>query len=49
MKMVDNKQSIGLGLSVSRALVEAMEGEIRFDNLPDRGFRVQISLPAGDA
>ena len=48
-QMVDNKQSIGLGLSVSRALVEAMEGDIRFDNLPDRGFRVQISLPAGDA
>jgi two-component system cell cycle sensor histidine kinase PleC len=47
-QMVDNKQSIGLGLSVSRALVEAMEGEIRFDNLPDRGFRVQISLPAGE-
>lgn len=46
--MVDNKQSIGLGLSVSRALVEAMEGEIRFDNLPDRGFRVQIRLPAGE-
>ncbi len=48
-QMVDSKQSIGLGLSVSRALVEAMDGEIRFDNLPDRGFRVQISLPTGEA
>jgi signal transduction histidine kinase len=48
-QMVSSKQSIGLGLSVSRALVEAMEGEIRFDNLPDRGFIVQISLPAGAA
>ena len=47
-QMVDSKQSIGLGLSVSRALVEAMDGEIRFDNLPDRGFRVQISLPTGE-
>jgi two-component system cell cycle sensor histidine kinase PleC len=46
-QMVDSKQSIGLGLSVSRALVEAMEGEIRFDNLADGGFRVKISLPAG--
>jgi len=48
-QMVDSKQSIGLGLSVSRALAEAMEGEIRFDNLPNRGFKVEIVLPAGGA
>lgn len=46
-QMVSSKQSIGLGLSVSRALAEAMEGEIRFDNLPDGGFKVEIILPAG--
>jgi hypothetical protein len=34
-------------LSVSRALAEAMEGEIRFDNLADGGFKVEIILPAG--
>ncbi|HKP24321.1 MAG TPA: GAF domain-containing sensor histidine kinase, partial [Dongiaceae bacterium] len=34
-EMVDSKQSIGLGLSISRALAEAMDGEIRFDNRPD--------------
>lgn len=45
-EMVDSKQSIGLGLSISRALAEAMEGEIRFDNRPDRGFQVEITLPA---
>ena len=45
-QMVDSKQSIGLGLSISRALAEAMDGEIRFDNRPDRGFEVQITLPA---
>ena len=48
-QMVDSKQSIGLGLSVSRALAEAMEGEIRFDNLPNGGFKVEIALPAGGA
>ncbi len=48
-QMVDSKQSIGLGLSVSRALVEAMEGEIRFDNLATGGFKVEIVLPAGGA
>ena len=45
-EMVDSKQSIGLGLSISRALAEAMDGEIRFDNRPDRGFKVEITLPA---
>jgi signal transduction histidine kinase len=45
-QMVDSKQSIGLGLSISRALAEAMNGEIRFDNRPDRGFKVEITLPA---
>jgi signal transduction histidine kinase len=44
--MVDSKQSIGLGLSISRALAEAMDGEIRFDNRPDRGFKVEVTLPA---
>ena len=48
-QMVDSKQSIGLGLSVSRALAEAMEGEIRFDNLPNGGFKVEIVLPSGGA
>jgi signal transduction histidine kinase len=43
--MVDSKQSIGLGLCISRALVEAMDGEIRFDNRPERGFKVEITLP----
>jgi signal transduction histidine kinase len=45
-EMVDSKQSIGLGLSISRALAEAMDGEIRFDNRPERGFKVEITLPA---
>jgi signal transduction histidine kinase len=45
-EMVDAKQSIGLGLSISRALAEAMDGEIRFDNRPDRGFKVEVTLPA---
>ena len=45
-QMVDSKQSIGLGLSISRALAEAMNGEIRFDNRADRGFKVEITLPA---
>jgi signal transduction histidine kinase len=45
-QMVDSKQSIGLGLSISRALAEAMDGEIRFDNRPDRGFKVEVTLPA---
>ena len=47
-EMVDSKQSIGLGLSISRALAEAMDGEIRFDNRPDRGFKVEITLPAAN-
>ena len=45
-QMVDSKQSIGLGLAISRALVEAMDGEIRFDNRPERGLKVDIILPA---
>ena len=45
-EMVDSKQSMGLGLSISRALAEAMDGEIRFDNRPERGFQVEITLPA---
>ena len=31
---------------ISRALAEAMDGEIRFDNRPERGFKVEITLPA---
>jgi signal transduction histidine kinase len=45
-QMVDSRQSIGLGLSISRALAEAMDGEISFGNRPDRGFKVEIALPA---
>ena len=45
-EMVDSMQSIGLGLSISRALAEAMDGEIHFDNRPQSGFQVEITLLA---
>jgi len=38
----------GLGLYISKQLVEMMEGTIRLENLPDRGCRFSVSLPMRD-
>ena len=37
----------GLGLSISRKLVEAMGGKISASNLPEGGLEVSFTLPAG--
>lgn len=36
----------GLGLSIAQSIVEAHQGEIRYEVLPDRHTRVTVSLPA---
>ena len=37
----------GLGLAVSRGLVDAMHGALRFESAPGRGTRVSLDLPSG--
>ena len=37
--------SHGLGLSITKRIINAHRGEIRAYNLPERGLRVEISLP----
>ena len=37
----------GLGLSISRKIIEAHDGEIRAGNRPGGGARFVVSLPAG--
>ena len=38
-------QGIGMGLAISRRIVEAHGGHIRAENLPDGGARVSFTLP----
>jgi len=40
------EQGMGLGLSISRAIVDAHGGEIRAENNADRGVTFRFSLPA---
>jgi len=34
-----------LGLSVARTVIHAHGGEIRFENRPEGGLRVEVTLP----
>ncbi|HEY8592036.1 MAG TPA: ATP-binding protein [Sphingomicrobium sp.] len=36
---------LGLGLAIARTIVEAHDGKLKIDNLPDRGAQVRIELP----
>ena len=36
---------MGLGLAISRTIVEAHGGQIRAENLPGRGAAVHFTLP----
>jgi two-component system sensor kinase FixL len=38
---------LGMGLSISRSIVEAHGGTIRAERHPDRGLSVHIELPSG--
>jgi signal transduction histidine kinase len=38
---------LGMGLSISRSLVEAHSGTIRAERNPDRGLSVHVTLPCG--
>jgi signal transduction histidine kinase len=35
----------GLGLPITKGLVEAHDGELLIDSVPDRGTRVRVTLP----
>ncbi len=39
----------GLGMSIVRRLVQAMDGRIELDSAPGRGTRVRVTLPLGPA
>ncbi len=39
---------LGLGLSISRSIIEAHGGTIRAERNPDRGLSVHVQLPCGD-
>jgi PAS domain S-box-containing protein len=43
----DNYGGFGLGLWISRELVEAMQGEIRVESAPGRGSAFAVYLPTG--
>jgi len=38
-------EGTGLGMSIVRSLVEAMDGEIRVDSAPNEGTEVRVTLP----
>ena len=38
---------LGMGLSISRSIVEAHGGTIRAERNPDRGLSVHVELPCG--
>ncbi|MBI1904923.1 MAG: sensor histidine kinase [Rhodocyclales bacterium] len=40
-------KGLGLGLALSRLIVESLGGELRADNAPDGGARFEIRLPQG--
>lgn len=40
---------LGMGLSISRSLVEALQGQITFENIPGGGARFQVALPTAAA
>jgi two-component system sensor histidine kinase KdpD len=42
----DNTSGVGLGLALSRGLVEAMSGTLRPEETPGGGLTMTISLPA---
>jgi len=42
------REGAGLGLSIAKSLIEAMDGEIQVESEPGRGTRVILSLPGND-
>jgi signal transduction histidine kinase len=40
---------LGIGLSISRSIVEAHRGTIRAERNPDRGLSIRVELPCGTA
>ena len=38
---------LGMGLAISRSIVEAHRGTIRAERNPDRGLSVRVELPCG--
>jgi PAS domain S-box-containing protein len=42
-------QGSGLGLAISRRIIDRFGGEIRAENLPSRGARITLTLPAAPA
>ena len=45
----DNTTGIGLGLALSRGLVEAMGGTLEPEDTPGGGLTMVVSLPAAEA
>lgn len=48
-KPTGGESSTGLGLSIVKLLMDAMSGDVRFENNPDRGATFWIGLPLIDA
>ncbi len=44
-----DRGSVGLGLSIVSAIVQAHHGEVRLETAPGRGARFIVALPLGDA
>jgi signal transduction histidine kinase len=42
---VENYGGLGLGLWISRQIVDAMGGEIRVESMPQKGARFLVELP----
>ena len=46
--MTHREQGLGLGLAISRSIVQAHRGRIQAENNPDRGATFRCFLPLAD-
>lgn len=44
----DSNRGLGLGVSICKTIVEAHEGQLMAENVPDKGLKVTFRLPVGE-
>ena len=44
----DSNRGLGLGVSICKTIVEAHDGRLMAENVPDKGLKVTFRLPVGE-